>query len=188
MDKELEARVRKMIASSRRKIRLHLKPMVFQAVYDSPEMQSVRWGQLKIDFGIYTDPTTMIAEAVADSMIIKYTPDINYLALFTIEIQPRNHENLYNLRGAVNISEKGHIVPWLYWLLEEGDWPLISNFGVMYKAGFGVSGGGFMAPNYNTPFRVAPEYAGVFEDNFISRALNRNYKKMQDKAWQIYMS
>ena len=177
IDKELEARIRKSIAGARRKIRNALKPLIIDAIYSSPEMNSVRSGLLKYDFGLTTDPTPLISWVVADSMTIRYTPDTKYIALFTIQIQPSSHENLYDLKVAYQETEKGDSLPWLQWLLEMGDSVIIADFGVKQTRG-GRTGGAIMIENYNAPFRVDSYYAGTISDNFITRALNRNKQKI----------
>lgn len=188
IDKELEARVRKMIARARRRIRAALKPIIIDAIYDCPEMVSVREGILKYDFGLTTDPTSLISWVVADSMTVRYTTDTRYIALFSVQIQPASHENLYDLEVAYQETEKGVQLPWLEWLLELGDSVIVADFGVKYEAGEGRTGNAFMAKNYNTPFRVDSNFSGTISNNFITRALNRKKQEIQETAWQIYLS
>ena len=112
-----------------------------------------------IDFGLTTDPTSLISWVIADSMRIRYTPDTRYIALFSIEIQPASHENLYDLEVAYQETEKGVQLPWLEWLLEMGDSVIISDFGVKYKEA-GRTGGAVMIKNF-TPFRVNSARASI---------------------------
>lgn len=187
IDKELESRIRKLIATNRRRIRTALKPIIIEAIYECPEMVSVRNGLLKYDFGLTTDPTALISWVVADSMTVRYTPDTKYIAMFSVEIQPASHENLYDLSVAYQLTEKGDTLPWLQWLLEMGDSVIISNFGVRYTNS-GRIGEAVMIQNYNAPFRVNSSYSGTISDNFITRALNRKQQEIQEAAWQIYLS
>jgi hypothetical protein len=187
IEKELEARIRKNIAGARKKIRAALKPIIIDAIYDCPEMRSVRGGVLQYDFGLTTDPTALISWVIADSMTIRYTPDTKYIALFTIEIQPGNHENLYDLGVAYQLTDKGDELPWLSWLLEMGDSVIVSDFGVKYTNS-GRTGEAIMVRNYYAPYRVNSSYSGTLNDNFITRALDRNKDRIQEAAWQTYLS
>lgn len=187
IDKELETRIRKSIAGARRKIRAALKPIVIDAIYNCPEMRSVRDGLLKYDLGLTSDPTPLISWVIADSMTVRYTPNTSYIALFTVQIQPGEHENLYDLNVAYQETEKGESLPWLQWLLEMGDSPIIADFGVKHTMG-GRSGGAIMIENYHAPFRIDSYYSGTPTSNFIIRALDRNRQKIQEIAWQTYLS
>lgn len=172
------------------KIKNAISGIIFNAVYSSPELQSIRVGKLKLDFGIMEDPGFEIASAVSRSISIKYDRfkyrDGNIEGGLYVNIQPQNHLNLLDLPSSVTLTEKGAILHWLDWLLNYGDSIIILNFGVKYTNG-GRSGGAIMSPT-TRPFRVDPIYSGTVEDNFITRALNRSYSEIEKKIWQTILT
>jgi hypothetical protein len=135
-------------------------------------MISVSSGLLKIDFGLNFDPVAAIANAVAQSIIIKFKPFNIKLTSggYNIRVQPLDYLNLLSLPEAVVITEKGVSLPWLDWLLTYGDSIIIADFGVKYSTGKGRAGGGYMLPT-ERPFSVNAAYSGTVDDNFITRAI-----------------
>lgn len=186
--KSLVKQVRAQIAKKRPKIRENVKPLIVEAIYDSPEMESVRDGILKFDFGLTQDPSLIIAWSIADTMRLRYFVTPEMVGGFEISVQPGSYQNLYGLSVAYQATEKGDSLPWLQWLLEAGDAIIIADFGVKYTEGYGRTGGAIMVNKYNTPFRVNPVYSGVSGDNFITRALNKVLPKIQETAWRIFTS
>lgn len=154
-------------------VRSKVSLVVKDAVYNSPEMASVRGGTLKLDFGLTFDPTIAIANAVADSCEV-FAEDIKVVAGkitggLRLNIQPQNYLNVLNIPQAVNVIEDGSELPWLEWLTLYGNQIIIVDFGVKYVDG-GRTGGAIMVEQ-TKPFRVDPNYAGSEQDNFISRAI-----------------
>lgn len=185
LEKSQKEMFRKFVEKNRRKIRSVVKPVIIDALLESPEMHSLRNGQLKADFGLTFDPSYAIAWSVADSMKVRYTPVPNATMGFSIYIQPSKHTNLYQLDQAYQLTEDGVKLPWLQWLLEKGDSIIVADFGVLYRRGAGRSEMGVMVKN-KAPFRVDSAYSGTEDDNFISRALVRNLPKIQKAAWSIF--
>ncbi len=185
--KSLVKEVRAQIAKKRPKIRENVKPIIIDAIYDCPEMVSVREDLLKYDFGLTQDPSMAIAWSIADSMRLRYFVTPELVGGFEISVQPGSYQNLYTLSAAYQITEKGDSLPWLKWLLEAGDAIIIADFGVKYTEGYGRTGGAIMVQGY-TPFRVDSAFSGVSGDNFITRALNTILPKIQETAWRIFTS
>lgn len=185
--KTLVKEVRAQIAKKRPKIRENVKPLIVDAIYDCPEMESVRADTLKYDFGLTQDPSMAIAWSVADTMRLRYFVTQEMVGGFEISVQPGNYQNLYGLSAAYQITEKGDSLPWLQWLLESGDAIIVADFGVKYTEGYGRTGGAIMVQGY-TPFRVDPAFSGVNGDNFITRALNKALPQIQETAWRIFTS
>lgn len=164
------------------KIRESVSLVVYESVYNSPEMQSVRGGVLRLDFGLTFDPTTEIARAVAESVFIDFkdfkliSNDISSGVL--VNIQPQDYLNVLNVAGSVVVTEKGASLPWLEWLTLYGNQIIIADFGVEYKSGAGRTGGAHMIVS-TRPFKVNSSFAGTAEDNFITRAIEAALPKIQ---------
>lgn len=183
---ELRERAKSLVQKNYAKIRRAVKPVIVDAIYECPEMESLRSGKLRYDLGVKIDPTLLIAWSVADTMKLQYTYSNQYIFNFSISIQPGRYGNLLDLPQSVIISENGKKIPWLEWLLTNGTKIIMADFGVLYKEGTGRTGGAITVQNV-TPFMIDPAFAGVVGDNFISRALNKNGQKIQQAAWQTLL-
>lgn len=73
------------------------------------------------------------------------------------------------------ISEYGHTVEWLRWLMLAGDSYVISNYKVMFGTEFERSRTGLaiMRRSAKSSYRVNPYYSGDINDNLITRAFSR---------------
>lgn len=181
----LRTRAKELIQKNYRKIRSAVKPHIVDAIYDCPEMESVRSGKLKYDFGIDFDPTLVIAWTVADSMKLSYSYSGRYIFNFQVSVQPVNSNNLLSLPQSIVKLGNGSSIPWLEWLLKKGSQIILVDFGVLYKDA-GRTGGAIMVENIS-PFMVDPMYAGDDEDNFISRALSKKANNIQQAVWQTLL-
>ena len=156
------------------KIKRDLKTLVRDLLRISPEIQSLKNGELKGAFGIPEDidPTLEIIEAIVATVDVEFKLVRGGRGGFSggivIQIQPKDLSNLLNLPNAKVVTEKGTALPWLKWLLTLGDKIIITEFEVEYKDGAGRSGLASMSEGGT--FRVNPSFSGTEEDNFITRA------------------
>ena len=152
-----------------------IRPLVASALISSNEIKSLSSGALKIDFGLTSDPSGAIVNAIVDSLDIDIKKATGTAAGIKggllITMQPIDYNNLFSLSVAEQITEKGVSLPWLQWLLTFGQQIIVANFGVEYGAGKGRSGGGYMAVD-ERPFKVSSQHAGTVDDNFITRAID----------------
>jgi len=163
----------KFIKSNLPNVSQYIYNSVYTAIYNCPEMESVRTGILKADFGLDFDPTDAIADSIARSISVTIRKsDINkgLVSGYLINIQPLTYLNLLSLPESVVITEKGERLPWLEWLTLYGDSIIIYDYGVFYKNNVGRSEMGIMVKS-NRFFRVNPEYSGDGADNFITRSI-----------------
>ena len=151
-----------------------IRPVVSAALYSSPEISSLSGGVLRIDFGLTSNPSSEIVNAILNTLTV--TPKkaqvsgSNIVGGLTITLQPVDYNNLFSLSVAEQIIEGGSI-PWLRWLLTRGNSIIIADFGVEYQSGEGRSGGGTMSSKQR-PFKVNSKFAGTIDDNFITRAIS----------------
>lgn len=164
-------------------IKASLFQVIKDCIYNSPEMESVRSGQLRLDFGLIEDPTEAISNAVAGALEVSAKKANLFGDKITggieIRIQPGDYLNVLTLPEAVNITEDGVVLPWLSWLTLYGNQIIIIDFGVEYVQGKGRTGGAIMTSDAR-PFRVNPSFSGVSSDNFITRSILLNLDKIQN--------
>lgn len=162
-----------------------IKRVVSQAIINSPEISSLSNGDLRYDFGIPAgvDVATPIVNAIVDSVVVK-SSKIRVVGKsleggITIAIQPDGFSELLSLPIAVVETGKGATLPWLDWMLNRGDSIIVADFGVKYGSGLGRSGGGAMRAKLR-PFKVNTQFAGTPSDNFITRALEKYQKRIEN--------
>lgn len=158
-----------------------IKPLVYDAVHDCHEMQALRSSDLRAAMGLNPpqarDVSKQIAESVSSSLIVesgKVTPK-NLSTMISIYVQPAGLDNVLSVGGStVNYTStegKQVTIPWLDWLLTEGDRILVSGFSLELGQGLGRSWGGRMVETPTGSWRIEPQYAGTLTDNFVTRAL-----------------
>ena len=188
-DSEIIARINRAYVSvldkhlreSRSKILSELSPVITNALENSPEIQSLSSGALKIDFGLTTNPAGAIISSILSTLSVQInrvkTNGSNITGGLSITMQPQDYSNLFILPAASQAIEGGSL-PWLKWLLTLGDTIIITSFGVEYGP-YGRSGGGRMVSK-NRPFKVNSAFSGTIDDNFISRAIDRNISAIKN--------
>ena len=158
-----------------------IKPLVHDAVYNCHEMQALRSSDLRAAMGLNPpqarDVSKQIAESVSSSLIVesrKVTPK-NLSTMISIYVQPAGLDNVLSVGGStVNYTStegKQVTIPWLDWLLTEGDRILVSGFSLELGQGLGRSWGGRMVETPTGSWRIEPQYAGTLTDNFVTGAL-----------------
>tara|TARA_R110002020_G_scaffold80276_5_gene200408 strand:- start:1123 stop:1788 length:666 start_codon:yes stop_codon:yes gene_type:complete len=153
-----------------------LKRAVVRWILQSPEIQSLLGGQLQGDFGIPnpSSAVSQITHAVVNSVDVR----LGSLSLrpgsyqLIIGVQPESMRNVLTSVAPVR-TEKGETLPWIDWLITEGDAIIITGYHVNEEPGKGRSGLATMRRGGNyTVGRVDPTFSGTIDDNFITRALD----------------
>jgi hypothetical protein len=179
MGKELKL----LIGRKKPRIESLIKEIVREAISSCPEIQSLRAGSLRLDFGLNYDPTEEIISSIVGATYVYFKEFKLSLSgasnALSIYIQPSDFNNLLSSPVANVITENGTLLPWLQWLLTSGDVAIVIGYNVKY----GIyensrSGGAIMIPSGF--FRVDPQYSGTVENNFITRALEKYSDKIQE--------
>ena len=172
INKALAEEVNKKIRTQSSKIQSQVIPFVSSSIMRQPEVQSLAGGYLRGAFGL-VDPNNSvdaIRQSVLSSIRIKVKTYNDKLQGGGIEIniQPSELAKLLSLPEGHLIYEDGDL-HWLKWLLTLGDTTIVVNYEYVPGAGIGRSGLGSMKKGAS--FRVPPEFAGLIDNNFITRAL-----------------
>jgi len=172
--KSCENELKNIFSKARPKIHSAVINLVIEALQKSPEIISLQTGTLKTDFGLDFDPTETIIYAIANSTYINFKGfrlnKNSVTNILSVYIQPSDFKNILSMSDASVLTDKGQSLPWLEWLLLEGDAIIVTEYHVEYGAyESSRSGGAIMKPS--GVFRVNPAYSGTAENNFITRAL-----------------
>ena len=175
-NKEAANKINQIFSSRRGRIEGRVKNIVREAILKSPEMQSLRSGDLGFDLGIPAneDPVPQVAAAIAESIEVA-KPNFKasgekITGKFVINFNSTILFSLLNEDFAKVVTEKGQTLYWLSWLVEEGDSIIVYGWDVEYGP-FGRSGGAHMVEGIGS-FKINPAYSGTPTDNFITRAID----------------
>lgn len=186
INKALAGELNSRFKKQKEKLLNTIKGIVYNAIRSCPEIDSLSSGELKLDFGLTVDPSSAIINAIVSSVNVIVTPfSANGGTIskggITVLIQPNDYQNLLGLSASQQPIESGGSLPWLQWLLLEGDSIIIADFGVEYSSEAKGRAGPARMTTSNRPFRVNPNFSGTKDDNFITRAL-RTYFPQIEKA------
>ena len=171
IERGLRKDAQKMLSQSISRIKSRITPIIRTALTTCPEIQSLSGGKLAADFGLTSDPSGQIVSAIMSSLNVRPRKgNAKDLGGVVVELQPTSFANLLGLSTAEQEIDGGSI-PWLYWLLTQGDTILIAGYGVEYGS-HGRTGEARRNQKF-APFKVDSSFSGTEENNFITRAINR---------------
>jgi hypothetical protein len=161
------------------KLKQEIPLIVQNSILNAPEYNALLAGQLKYELGIpdaNTKVNNLLNYWIANMQITYNKPFINnnqIKSFFSINMIKADFSDvLYQEFGFVTDNERGYSLPWLRWLLLEGNKTLVSNYEVLFgnnrnsRTGFAV-----MTPS-NRSWGVPATYSGTEGDNWITRSLD----------------
>ena len=160
-------------------LKQNIPPVIKQAIINSPEYISLLDGQLKYEFGIpdSSQKLTGLLDLWSSNVDIKYTaPSISgnkIKASFTISmIKIDFNDVLFSDYAIVYDSFRGYSLPWLEWLLLEGNKTIIKQQDVVIGPNKLSRTGMAIMKNSSKSWKVPSQFAGTISDNWITRAIN----------------
>jgi hypothetical protein len=156
------------------------RDLVREAMLSTPEYGSILSGRLREEFGL-ADPGSVLAsviEAAAGSVQVEPVPaSSTHLGGMDVGIFAADFSDFLSLSVAeyVSTNAKGqsHLIPWLRWLLFEGDTVVVQGFRVLRDGNFATSrtGEAIMGGKSGgkSSWRVPPEFAGTERNNWVTR-------------------
>lgn len=173
VNRALTRAANKALTEAAVKIRRSAYPIIKNAIASSSEIESLKYGVLKAEFGLDSDKTSELIDTIMSSLDVVVTKvrggKFARSGSVAIVIQPSDYSNLLSQEFASQLTEDGTRLPWLSWLLTLGDKIIVADFGVVLGE-FGRSGGGRMAKQAK-PFKVNSQFSGTTNNNFITRAI-----------------
>jgi hypothetical protein len=175
MFQELADVVNKSITKNRAAILSDIKTITELFLKQSDTYQSLIGGELEKSFGFPDGTSDQYVESVIQSIVngitLRQTKVNSSLRGLSggLSINFYRGVDILLLSSESVISYDQYKIPWLKWLLTEGDTIIISGFSISFQAGKGRSGGAIMVSNSGGVWRVPPEYSGVDSDNWITR-------------------
>lgn len=158
-----------------------LPKIVKDALILEPEYASLLSGQLRSELGIPDADSKIdqIFNAWSTNLLVENKPiSIKGSGLsggFSINIIKSDFSDILSLPAAVVVDNiSGSVIPWLQWLLLEGNQILIRD----YKLKMGPNtrsrtGNAIMVSSTKDNWRVPPQFAGTINNNWVTRAIDR---------------
>ena len=171
--------VEKFMVSSINQIKSQLPPIIRAAITNTPEYESILNGKLKYEFGLPDSSSKLAALLDIWSTNLKY--DFNpprksknqIIGSFSVSaIRVDFSDVLYSDYAIMYDSFRGYTLPWLEWLLLEGNKAIISNYEVKFGPNKYSRTGNAIMKSSSSSWSVPSEFAGTISDNWITRALD----------------
>lgn len=188
---ELARQVNSKLSKAIPAIRKELQRELRQRLFDSPEYNSLLFGQLHMELGV-NDASARLEEIInvwIDSTKVELVPvkiTGNGLSggLKIVSLGRDDFQDVIELSSAYISLERGGRFPWLEYLMLEGDktvydyyYTLPTPSEIPYSRA-----GGIMRAKEGSRWKFNSEYKGRKDDNWITRILEGNF---QDKLEKI---
>ena len=169
-----------------------LRTTIEQAITSSHDYSDVISGGLKTELGV-VDPQTHLDQMVS---IISSSTHVTTSRLrvvsgsvvgdMTAKAVLSDFSDVFNAGIGLYTTLKGDVIPWLEWLLKEGDKIIIRNYGVEFGHPEDSRTNDAIMRLNRRGWRVPSQYSGTIENNFITRAIDSSLNKMQDEIQKVF--
>lgn len=167
-------------------IKSKLPDVIRQAIINTPEYESILSGKLKYEFGIPNPGVKLANLLTVWSTNIEYhykQPTITgsrILASFSANcIKADFSDVLYTDFAAVVDNLRGYTLPWLEWLLFEGNKTIVKKYEVSLGPNKKSRTGYAIMKSSRKSWKVPSEFAGTSNDNWITRAIDNAESEIQ---------
>lgn len=171
--------VNKYMISSTNEIKSKIPNIIKTAIINTPEYESLINGKLKYELGINnsTEKLAGLVELWTSRILVSYNkPRISMNKIISSVsinmIRVDFSDVLYSEYAYVVDNFRGYSLPWLEWLLLEGNRTIVKDHSV--KIGLNKhsrTGLAIMVPSKQS-WRIPSEFAGTINNNWITRALD----------------
>ncbi len=97
---------------------------------------------------------------------------------FRFQMIRSDWQEVFNLNASIITEFTKETLPWLQWLLVEGDKVVIQEYDFAMQFGTGRTGKGHMRKWKRRRWNVPPEFAGTQENNFVSDIVEDLHKEL----------
>lgn len=168
-------------------LKTNIPPVIQNAIINSPEYQSILNGQLQYEFGI-PDPGQKLSgllnlwinnvEVVYNQPIISGNKIKGSFSVNMIKID--FSDVLYSEYAVVIDNLRGYTLPWLEWLLLEGNKTIIQNYNIIIGPSRYSRTGMAIMKESSSSWKVPSQFAGTISDNWITRAIDKSDSEIQN--------
>lgn len=168
-------------------IKQNLPSLVYDILTNTDTYNSLIGGQLQYEFGI-PDPASKLDEILGiwtRNVVVNYQAPVastdKLKASFSVSIIRTDFSDVLSQDSAYVIDAlRGYSLPWLEWLLLEGNKTIIKNQQVVIRASKFSRTGAALMQESNQSWKVPSQYAGTISNNWITRAIDDNQTNIND--------
>ena len=177
-----------------RRLTISLKKQLDLSIRSAPEYNDILYGNLRTELGVIdpqTDLERMISVIVSGVHVHSEKLRIVSGKVFgkiKIEAVLSDFSDVFNSGIGEYVTARGETIPWLKWILAEGDKVIIRDFGVSF--GFpeiSRTGDAIMRAS-SKGWSVPSQYSGTIENNFITRSINSSMDNIEQEMKKIFES
>jgi hypothetical protein len=176
--KAILPQVNKYMVFNTNNLKAKIPEIIRKAIIGTPEYESLISGKLKYEFGISdsVEKLSGLLELWSSRIMIKYKKPVisrdKILSSISINmIRVDFSDVLYSEYAYVVDSLRGYSLPWLEWLLLEGNRTIVKDYNVKIGLNkYSRTGLAIMVPSKQS-WRVPSEFAGTISNNWITRAI-----------------
>lgn len=174
----IAARLNKLIPKILLPIKRRVETVITDLFENSDTYESISSGELQQHFGLRDsevyEKLNTILDLMLKSLNVEFIPITYNAGRFRGGIKiyaiPKNFQDLFGDSSSEVVTDKGQSLPWLKWLLIEGDKIIIND----YEIAFGPfptsrAGDAIMVKQNGGIWRVPPEFAGTKNNNWLTK-------------------
>jgi hypothetical protein len=174
--REIAKKVKRKVPVIQTTIAEKIREAVREALISTPEYQSIVQGKLKAELGIPNSDSRIITviDTWIENIVVKVKAARTPFLVIDIGIIQGDYSDVLSLPQAQYTykSKRGEgEIPWLKWLLLEGDKRIINKYEFSSNTRGSRTGMGIMISKSRGFWQVPPEFSGTAVDNFATRAL-----------------
>jgi hypothetical protein len=173
------------INSSSKDIIGQIKIIVLDALKTEPEYESLKSGTLRYELGI---PDTSVVDSVVDKMVDTLRLNTKPVGITNFGLNGGYELTMLesdSIGGIINDEDafvndeiRGYKLPWLKWLLLEGNKPIVRQYEVKIGPNKSSRTGAAIMVDSDKNWRVPPEFAGSVTNNWTTRAIDKIEKQI----------
>ena len=174
--REIAKKVNRKVPVIQTSITEKIREAVRDALISTPEYQSIIQGKLKAELGIPNSDSRIITviDTWIENIVVKVKASRTPFLVIDIGIIKGDYSDVLSLPQAQYTykSKRGEgEIPWLKWLLLEGDKRIINKYEFSSNTRGSRTGMGIMISKSRGFWQVPSEFSGTSVDNFATRAL-----------------
>lgn len=173
--KEITKKIKRQAPTIKTTITDSLRRAVKEALVSTPEYQSIVQGKLKAELGIPESDIRIasIIDTWVNNIEVKVAVGTTPLLSIDIGIIRDDYGDVLSLPEAqykYRSNDGDGEIPWLSWLLLEGDRRIITRYEFSSEMKGSRTGMGIMVSKKRGFWQVPPEFSGTSANNFATRA------------------
>lgn len=170
--------INEFLKSRIKQLQQEFSDLIYTIITNTAEYESISRGKLKYEFGLVDSDAKLagLLDIWSTNIVVNYQParisNTKIISSFSVSaIKIDFSDVLYTDYALMTDNLRGYSLPWLEWLLLEGNKTIIKNQQVVFGPNrYSRTGQAIMKASTES-WSVPSEFAGTINDNWITRAI-----------------